>query len=137
MNPLNTMQAASRAGHTFTAVVTALPEPLTPRQREVLALLCEGLPNKTIARRLDITSGTVKLHVTSIMHKMRVASRLQAVVAAHELGLELKPGTLALVRQEAAIVTRGAAALRHTPSEGDASCLLATAMNQRFTRVAA
>ena len=60
---------------------------LTPRELEVLKLLCEGLPNKLIERRLNIGAGTVKCHVASILSKLGVASRLQAVVAAHRLGL--------------------------------------------------
>jgi DNA-binding NarL/FixJ family response regulator len=65
------------------------PDPvhLTPRQLEVLALLCEGLPNKLICRRLNIASGTVKAHISSILHELGVASRLQAVVAARRQGL--------------------------------------------------
>ena len=60
---------------------------LTPREHDVLRLLCEGLPNKLIERRLNIGAGTVKCHVASILSKLGVASRLQAVVAAHRLGL--------------------------------------------------
>src|SRR5918996_4341882 len=57
---------------------------LTPRQLEVLALLCEGLPNKLICRRLNIAHGTVKAHISSILHELGVKSRLQAVVAARK-----------------------------------------------------
>jgi DNA-binding NarL/FixJ family response regulator len=60
---------------------------LTARELEVLALLCEGLSNKLICRRLNICTGTVKCHVASILDTLGVASRLQAVVAAHRLGL--------------------------------------------------
>ena len=60
---------------------------LTPRQREVLALLCEGLPNKLICRRLNITAGTVKVHIGVILRELGVTSRLQAVVAANRCGL--------------------------------------------------
>ena len=60
---------------------------LTPRQLEVLALLCEGLPNKLISRRLDIAAGTVKVHIASILRELGVSSRLQAVVAAQRCGL--------------------------------------------------
>lgn len=60
---------------------------LTPRQRDVLALLCEGLPNKLICRRLNISSGTVKAHISSILRELGVSSRLQAVVAARESDL--------------------------------------------------
>jgi DNA-binding NarL/FixJ family response regulator len=60
---------------------------LTPRELEVLALLCEGLPNKVICRRLDISSGTVKVHIGNILRELGVASRLQAVIAAYRHGL--------------------------------------------------
>ena len=60
---------------------------LTPRQRDVLALLCEGLPNKLICRRLNISAGTVKAHISSILRELGVSSRLQAVVAARETSL--------------------------------------------------
>lgn len=62
-------------------------EPLTPREREVLQLLAEGLPNKTIATRLTITDHTVKFHVNAIMGKLGVQSRTEAVVRATRLGL--------------------------------------------------
>ena len=60
---------------------------LTSRQLEVLALLCEGLPNKLICRRLNIAAGTAKAHISSILRELGVSSRLQAVVAARRLGL--------------------------------------------------
>jgi DNA-binding NarL/FixJ family response regulator len=60
---------------------------LTPRQLEVLALLCEGLPNKLICRRLNISTGTVKVHISGILRELGVTSRLQAVVAARRYGL--------------------------------------------------
>lgn len=60
---------------------------LTARELEVLALLCEGLPNKVIQRRLDIGAGTVKCHVGSILSKLGVCSRLQAVISAQRIGL--------------------------------------------------
>ena len=63
------------------------PEALTARQREVLELLCEGLQNKQIARRLNIASATVKIHVANILRALNVSSRLQAAVVAMSLGL--------------------------------------------------
>ena len=60
---------------------------LTARQLEVLALLCEGLPNKLICRRLNVAAGTVKAHISSILRELGVKSRLQAVVAARRMGL--------------------------------------------------
>lgn len=68
---------------------TPPPVHLTPRQREVLCLLCEGLPNKLICRRLNISAGTVKVHIGSIFRELGVASRLQAVVSAQRCRLDL------------------------------------------------
>jgi DNA-binding NarL/FixJ family response regulator len=53
---------------------------LTPREREVLALLADGLPNKLIARRLDISEKTVKAHLTSIFQRIGVSDRTQAAL---------------------------------------------------------
>jgi len=65
----------------------AIPARFTPRQLEVLALLCEGLSNKLICRRLNIATGTVKVHIGYILRALGVTTRLQAVVAslAHQL----------------------------------------------------
>ena len=65
----------------------AAPVHLTPRQLEVLSLLCEGLPNKLICRRLNISTGTVKVHISGILRELGVTSRLQAVVSARRCGL--------------------------------------------------
>jgi DNA-binding NarL/FixJ family response regulator len=58
---------------------------LSPRQREVLALIVQGLPNKEIARRLNVAVGTVKIHVAVLFHKMNVTSRTAAAVAGARL----------------------------------------------------
>lgn len=60
---------------------------LTPRELEVLALLCEGMPNKSIARELNISASTVKVHIGQILNELGVSSRLQAVVEATRRGL--------------------------------------------------
>jgi two-component system, NarL family, nitrate/nitrite response regulator NarL len=62
-------------------------EPLTPREREVLALLAQGLANKAIAARLGISDHTAKFHVNSILGKLGVDSRVEAIVRAARLGL--------------------------------------------------
>lgn len=62
-------------------------EELTPREHEVLRLMADGLPNKTIAYRLEISEHTVKFHVNSIFRKLGVQSRTQAVVRATRLGV--------------------------------------------------
>lgn len=64
-----------------------LLETLTPRELEVLQLLAEGLPNKAIALRLDISEHTVKFHVNAILGKLNAQSRTEAVVRATRLGL--------------------------------------------------
>ena len=60
---------------------------LTPREREVLALLAEGLANKAIAARLGISEHTAKFHVNAILAKLGVESRAEAIVRAARLGL--------------------------------------------------
>jgi DNA-binding NarL/FixJ family response regulator len=66
------------------------PDPLegiSPREREVLALLLDGLPNKLIAQRLGISEKTVKTHLTNIFRRIEVSDRLQAVLWAERHGL--------------------------------------------------
>ncbi|MDT9680713.1 response regulator transcription factor [Streptomyces sp. TRM76323] len=60
---------------------------LTPREREVLVLLAEGLSNSEIARRLLIGTTTVKDHVSTVLGKLGVTNRVQAAVRAHQLRL--------------------------------------------------
>ena len=60
---------------------------LTTREREVLALIAEGLGNATIASRLDISPNTIANHVTNIFVKLQVASRAEAIVKARDAGL--------------------------------------------------
>jgi DNA-binding NarL/FixJ family response regulator len=60
---------------------------LTPREREVLALLAEGLSNKAIADRLSISEHTAKFHVNAVLAKLGVQRRTEAVVRAARLGL--------------------------------------------------
>lgn len=62
-------------------------EELTPRELEVLQLLAEGLPNKTIARRLGISEHTVKFHLNAVLGKLDAHSRTEAVTRAARLGL--------------------------------------------------
>jgi len=60
---------------------------LTVREREVLELVAEGLPNKLIARRLEISEKTVKAHLTSIYQRIGVTDRTQAALWAQRNGL--------------------------------------------------
>jgi len=66
-----------------------LAEELTPREREVLQLLAQGLSNKAIAYQLDISEHTVKFHVNAIMNKLGAQSRTEAAVQATRMGLIL------------------------------------------------
>ena len=61
-------------------------QPLTDREREVLALVAEGNSNKVIGERLNISERTVKSHLTYIMTKLRASDRTHAVVTAVRLG---------------------------------------------------
>jgi len=60
---------------------------LTPRELEILECIADGSSNKMIARELDITDGTVKLHVKAILRKLGLRSRVEAAVSAVEHGL--------------------------------------------------
>jgi DNA-binding NarL/FixJ family response regulator len=59
---------------------------LTERQKEVLHLLSQGLSNKGIANRLDLSEGTVKLHVSAIMRALGARNRTEAVLVAEQFG---------------------------------------------------
>jgi len=60
---------------------------LTDREREILALLAQGRPNKVIARQLDIAEQTVKNHLSRIFQTLGVTDRTQAAIWAHRHGL--------------------------------------------------
>ena len=79
--------AAKPAAAYRPALLDSLPEPLTARERQVLALLAEGLPNKGIAAALDISDQTVKFHVAAIIGKLGASNRTDAVRRAVRRGL--------------------------------------------------
>ncbi|MGH3859704.1 helix-turn-helix domain-containing protein, partial [Actinokineospora sp.] len=60
--------------------------PLTAREREVLALLSVGAPNRTIADKLVLSERTVETHVSNVLSKLHVANRAQAAAWAVENG---------------------------------------------------
>jgi DNA-binding NarL/FixJ family response regulator len=75
-------------------IISARAEPdpigsLSVREREVLALLVEGLANKLIARRLEISEKTVKSHLTRIFRELGVTDRTQAALWAERHGLQI------------------------------------------------
>ena len=70
---------------------------LTPRQTEVLGLLLKGLPNKLIARELNLSVETVKDHVAAVLRALGVSTRTQAVLAVSQMtqgrGIAVPPRT--------------------------------------------
>jgi DNA-binding NarL/FixJ family response regulator len=84
--------APTRAGDgeaTPRAALSVADLGLTERQRDVLALMVQGKPNKLICRELGLAEGTVKIHVSAILKAFNVTSRTQAVIAVSRLGLKL------------------------------------------------
>jgi DNA-binding NarL/FixJ family response regulator len=66
-------------------------ESLTPREKEVLRLLSEGLSARQMARRLDLSERTINTHVANVYRKLAVSNRVQAVRQAIRLGLVNEP----------------------------------------------
>jgi DNA-binding NarL/FixJ family response regulator len=83
------------AGNLLPTGPAHLPQ-LSPREREVLALVCEGLPNKQIARRLGIAEHTVKIHLGNAFRRIGVSDRTSAALWVREhMGVDLSgpPGS--------------------------------------------
>ena len=62
-------------------------DPLTPRELQIMRLICKGYSNPEIASELVVTINTIKKHTSNIYGKMGVRSRTQAIARAHELNL--------------------------------------------------
>jgi len=73
-------------GSQMEAAVVPFPE-LTDREREVLALIAQGLNNQDIAARLHISGKTVSNHISNIFNKLQVADRAQAIIKARDAGI--------------------------------------------------
>lgn len=82
--PLELVSAAMKADAKLSPV-DDLAKVLTEREREVVDLVAEGLTNKEIARRLEISPATVKVHVERLIGKLGVADRTQAAVLAVQI----------------------------------------------------
>ncbi|MFE3315896.1 DNA-binding response regulator, partial [Embleya sp. NPDC059213] len=70
-----------------TAPKQSLPEDITPREREVLTLIGQGLPNRAIAEKLFISEATVKTHINNLFAKAGIRDRADAVRRAIAAGL--------------------------------------------------
>ncbi|MER6390579.1 response regulator [Streptomyces sp. NPDC059382] len=79
--------ATARARPTATAQPSPLPRDLTSREREVLTLIGQGLPNRAIAERLFISEATVKTHINNLFAKADIRDRADAVRRAIAAGL--------------------------------------------------
>jgi DNA-binding NarL/FixJ family response regulator len=75
------------ASAVLSARTEAPPADLSEREREVLELVAAGLPNKLIARRLEISEKTVKAHLTRVFQQIGVTDRTQAALWAHRNGI--------------------------------------------------
>ncbi|TXT24617.1 MAG: Nitrate/nitrite response regulator protein [Gallionellaceae bacterium] len=72
---------------TAAAVADINPSKLSPREREIIVMLARGASNKEIARQLELSESTIKIHVQGILRKLNIAKRVQAAVYASEHGL--------------------------------------------------
>lgn len=79
LDPTLALKVLSEFQNYQRAEVSDVYQPLTPREREILQLMSEGLPNKTIASRLSISERTVTTHVANIYSKLHVNNRVSAI----------------------------------------------------------
>jgi DNA-binding NarL/FixJ family response regulator len=78
---------SGKVAHALMTRGTSAADLLTPREREVLSLVAEGMSNRAIALRLDITEGTVKAHLTNVYQRIGVLDRTEAARWARRNGL--------------------------------------------------
>jgi RNA polymerase sigma factor (sigma-70 family) len=81
----------ARSRHAETAEVQERHESLTPREREVMQFVVQGLPNKQIAAKIGLSEATVKLHRGRLMQKMQAESLADLIPMAQKLGGLEKP----------------------------------------------
>lgn len=74
------------------APAAAAIELLSPREREILALLARGLSNKELARELSVSENTIKTHLANLYAKLGVGRRTQALAVAQRLGMAVPAG---------------------------------------------
>src|SRR5687768_17590104 len=79
LDPTLALRVLSEFQNYQKADVADVYQPLTPREREILQLMSEGLPNKTIASRLSISERTVTTHIANIYSKLHVNNRVSAI----------------------------------------------------------
>lgn len=112
-DPATPAGAASDTARAATVAELASAEPaqrhgsmaslgLTPRQSDVLALLLKGLPNKLIARELNLSVETVKDHVAAVLRALGVNSRTQAVLAVSQISQSSPDGAMYTTRRPGA-----------------------------------
>lgn len=80
----DSLRAPPRSG---AGAVDVNPGKLSPREREIIVMLAHGASNKEIARTLNLSESTIKIHVQGILRKLNIAKRVQAAVYAVEHGL--------------------------------------------------
>ncbi len=85
--PPEVLSWVGRTGKPAAASEITVAHSLTPRQNEVLSLMAEGQSNKKIARALDLSEGTVKLHVAAVLKALGADNRTQAVLVAVRTGV--------------------------------------------------
>lgn len=99
IDPLAAIALVRRLAAETDIAAHALPDPLTPREIEILQLVAQGQTNRQIAGGLIVAVGTIKAHVEHILSKLGVADRTHAAVRAVELGI-VRPDDPGIVRPE-------------------------------------